>query len=69
MNPKDTMMRIVCNNQGNVAVDFSSKMPGRGAYVCKNRECVAKLIKIKGLERAFKKKVLKEVYEILLGEL
>ena len=40
---KRDMLRIVKNAQGEIFIDFSSKAPGRGAYICNNPECVKKL--------------------------
>ena len=51
------------------ALDRTGKLPGRGAYICPNAECLAKAQKSKGLERSFKVAVPKEVYEQLLQEL
>ena len=42
---------------------------GRGAYICKDTECLKKAIKTKAFNRAFKVEVSDEVYEKLLAEL
>ncbi|ONI46425.1 nucleic acid-binding protein [Candidatus Epulonipiscioides gigas] len=69
MKPKDNLIRVVKSNLGAFSVDFTLKSSGRGAYICKNETCINKVVKNKGLDRAFKRKVSKEIYEILLGEL
>ena len=60
---KKTLLRIVKNKDGEIFVDKTGKANGRGAYVCKNRECFEKLKKTKALNRAFKCNVKDEIYE------
>ncbi len=60
---KKTLLRIVKNKDGEIFVDKTGKANGRGAYVCKNKECFEKLKKTKALNRAFKCNVKDEVYE------
>ena len=64
---KKTLLRIVKNKNGEIFVDESGKANGRGAYVCKERECYEKLCKQKALNRAFKCDVPQEVY-VKIGE-
>lgn len=64
---KKTLLRIVKNKEGQIFVDGSGKANGRGAYVCKSKECFEKLKKQKGLNRAFKCEVPQEVYD-MIGE-
>ena len=64
---KKTLIRIVKNKEGQIFVDKTSKANGRGAYICNSKECFQKLVKTKGLNRAFKCEVPQEVYE-KLGE-
>ena len=64
---KKTLLRIVKNKEGQIFVDKTGKANGRGAYVCKNKECFEKLQKQKGLSRAFKCEVPQEVYK-MIGE-
>lgn len=51
MKPKQELTRIVKTDAGAV-YDMTGKMPGRGAYICPNGECLARAIKIRALERA-----------------
>ena len=46
MKPKVDLIRIV-NNQGNVVVDTTGKLNGRGVYLCKCKDCIAKALKSK----------------------
>lgn len=64
---KKELIRIVKNQEGNIKVDTTGKANGRGAYICKNIECLEKAIKTKKLERSLKTKINSEVYESLRG--
>ena len=68
MKPKKEMMRVVRPEDGKFALDATGKMNGRGAYVCKNRDCLKKAHKNKGLERSFKMNIPAEVYDSLEKE-
>ena len=67
--PKKELVRIVHTPQGEVHVDPTGRMAGRGAYLCPNSDCLAKAVKNKGLERSFKQAIPKEVYEALEKEM
>ncbi len=44
--PKRELLRLVVDKQtGEIVFDASQKAPGRGAYVCRDGECVADLFK------------------------
>ncbi|PHV71780.1 nucleic acid-binding protein [Sporanaerobium hydrogeniformans] len=68
MKNKKEMIRVVRNNEGEFSLDFNGKKPGRGAYICKNVECLNHAEKNKGLERSFKTPVDKEIYNTLREE-
>ena len=59
---KKSMLRIVKGADGKIFIDFSSKASGRGAYICDNPVCIAKLKKQKLLNRAFSCAVDEKVY-------
>ena len=59
---KSELLRIVRTPNGEYVVDVTGKANGRGAYVCKTKECVEKLAKTKALNRVFKCEVPSEVY-------
>ena len=64
---KKELLRIVKNKDGQIFVDKTGKANGRGAYICKSKECLNKLKKSRGLNRAFKCEVSDDVY-IMIGE-
>lgn len=60
---KKALLRIVKNKDGQIFADPTGKANGRGAYVCKEKECFDKLCKTKALNRAFKCEVSADVYK------
>ena len=64
---KRDLIRIVMNKEGNISIDKTGKLSGRGAYICDNTNCLDKLIKTKRLERIFKTKIDEEIYKNLRG--
>lgn len=57
---KKELIRVVRNKEGNVFVDLTGKMNGRGAYICADVKCLDKAIKSKGLEKTLKISKLEE---------
>ena len=49
--PKQELIRIVKNNDNQVFVDLTGKSNGRGAYIKKDLDVLAKAIKTKVLEK------------------
>lgn len=69
MRPKKELVRVVRSTEGQISLDSTGKKPGRGAYLCKNPDCLKKARKAKRLERAFKSAIPEEVYTRLEEEL
>ena len=68
MKDKRDLMRIVRSPEGEISLDFTGKKNGRGAYICKSKDCIAKCKKGKMLARAFKQEVESGVYDKLIEE-
>ena len=68
MKDKRTLIRVVHTKEGEITIDFKGKANGRGAYICKKRECLEKACKNKGFERAFKVAIPEDVYNSLIKE-
>lgn len=66
--PKKDMLRIVKNAAGEIRLDFSGKLAGRGAYICNNEACVKRLGKYKLLNKAFSAPVGEEIYQAIEEE-
>lgn len=64
---KNELLRIVRTTEGIIETDLTGKKNGRGAYICKNEECLNKIIKSKRLERIFEKEISPEIYENIRG--
>lgn len=50
---KNELLRLALSREGVLKKDVHGKMPGRGAYVCKNRSCLDQVTKNKRLGRLF----------------
>lgn len=67
--PKKELIRIVKSPEGDISVDVTGKKPGRGAYICRNENCLRKAQKTKQLERALECSMDQEVFDILANEI
>ena len=68
--PKDEFIVIVRSpkseqNKSIKVLGGDDKKEGRGAYICKNPECLKKARKAKRLERTFKGKIESSIYDEL----
>jgi predicted RNA-binding protein YlxR (DUF448 family) len=62
MHPKPELIKIVSKN-GIAEVDAAGKKDGRGAYLCKNFQCIETARKKKALSRHFKMPVPDSLYD------
>ena len=69
MKPKIELTRIVKTPENDILVDKKGKTNGRGAYICRNTECLNKAIKAKRLERTFETAISEEIYNTLKKDL
>ena len=69
MKPKKELVRVVHSPQGEVALDLTGRMPGRGAYVCRNVECLRRARKARRFEKAFSCQIPDEVYDHMEKEM
>ncbi len=66
---KRELVRVVKSPEGEVSLDLTGKKSGRGAYVCKNIECLKKARKKKAFERAFSMQIEDAVYDKMEEEI
>ena len=66
---KQDMIRIVKNSAGEIFIDRTGKANGRGAYICKDANCIEQIKKQKILSKAFKCEFPPAVYQKLCEEL
>ena len=69
MKPKRDLIRVVKTAEGEIKIDTTGRLNGRGAYICKSLECFEKARKTNALSRAFEMKVSEEIYNQLETEL
>ncbi|WP_312938670.1 RNase P modulator RnpM [Oscillibacter sp.] len=69
MKDKKALIRVVKSPEGQVSLDDKGRMPGRGAYVCRDVECLRKARKSRALERAFEAQIPPEVYDAMERQL
>ncbi len=65
---KSDLVRFVRQADGQVALDPSGKMAGRGAYVCATLSCLEAACKRRGLDRALRVKLDAQAYARLSDE-
>ena len=69
MKPKRELIRVVRSPEGEIALDFRGKNPGRGAYICPDAKCLAKARKKNALGNAFGCQIPDEVYDQLTEQM
>lgn len=69
MKPKRELVRVVRSPQGEISLDLTGKKPGRGAYICKNAECLKLAKKAKRIERALECTISPQLYDTMEKEI
>jgi len=69
MKEKRSLMRVVKSPEGAISFDRVGKAPGRGAYVCKSKECFERAVKQRQLERALETRIEEAVFTQLMEEI
>ena len=69
MKEKRELIRVVRTPEGEVALDATGKRSGRGAYVCRQADCLKRSIKQKQLERQLEITLTPEIIEALTAEM
>ena len=63
--PKKELLRIVRTPEGEVKVDLSGKLNGKGAYLSKSNEALNIARSKKSLSRALEVEIPEEVYDVI----
>ena len=66
---KKEIIRVIKTPENEIAIDFTGKKNGRGAYLCNSLECLKKARKTKAIERSLKTTIPDEIYDQLEKEL
>ncbi len=69
MKEKRELVRVVRNKEGEVSLDLTGKKSGRGAYICKDIECLKLARKAKRIERALDCTISPELYDVMEKEI
>ncbi|MBQ8510211.1 MAG: YlxR family protein [Clostridia bacterium] len=67
--PKIELARVVRAPDGSVSLDLTGKKSGRGAYVCRNVDCLKKCRRAKRIERSLEVTIPDELFDALEKEL
>lgn len=54
---KCELVRVVRTPTGEIMVDLTGKMPGRGAYLCRQEECLRRAVKERRLARCLRTEI------------
>lgn len=69
MKPKKELVRVVKTPEDEILMDLTGRMNGRGAYICRDVECLKKARKSKRIEKSFQCSIPDEVYDKMEQEL
>ena len=64
--PKQELIRVVKDKEGNINVDLTGKLNGRGAYVKRDSKVIQKAMKTRKLDRHLDVVIPEEIYVELL---
>ena len=60
---KKDLLRIVNNKEEGILIDNTGKKNGRGAYICKSKDCIEQAKKTRKLNKVFKTEISNDLYE------
>lgn len=60
---KKDLLRIVKDKEGNIHIDTSGKMNGRGTYICPSIKCLENARKKRTLNNYLKTNISEEIYQ------
>lgn len=66
---KNSLVRIVKTPDGDIVLDKTGKISGRGAYICKSAQCLKKAVKGSRIDRSLSCSIPDDVYKKLEEEL
>lgn len=69
MRAKKDLMRVVRTAEGELWLDTTGKLNGRGAYLCRDAACMNKAIKTRALERALEAPMTDALKEAIASEI
>ena len=67
--PKSELVRVLRTPEGEIVVDFVGTRSGRGAYLCKNAECLKRAQKSRRISAALECPISDEIYAKIREEI
>ena len=67
--PKVELLRVVRTPEGEICLDFRGKMNGRGAYICRDPECLRKARRSRRIDRNLACDSPEDIYDRMEKEL
>lgn len=65
--PKRELVRLVRTPEDALVLDWTGKLPGRGAYLCPEPDCLRTALKRNSLDRAFRRPITVAERDALTG--
>ena len=69
MKPKKELIRVILTPEQEIELDLTGKKNGRGAYVCRNADCLRLAERSHAIERSLSVSIPAEMYERLRKEI
>ncbi len=69
MKPKRELVRVVKSKDGEISLDLTGRKSGRGAYICRDVQCLRAARKARKFEKSFSCKIDNEIYDSMEAEL
>jgi len=66
---KSDLIRVVRSPENEISIDLKGKKSGRGAYICKDEDCLKKAVKAKKFDRSLEVKITDDILETLLCQI
>ena len=66
---KSDLIRVVRSPDNEISIDLKGKKSGRGAYICKDEDCLKKAVKAKRFDRNLEVKITDDILESLLKQI
>ncbi len=63
---KEEFIKVIFNKNKQIFIADNLHHDGRGAYICKSRDCLLKCYKTKALNKVFKSPISEEFYKELI---
>lgn len=65
MKNKKELIRVVRTPDGNIELDETGKKSGRGAYICRDANCLAMAVKGKRLQKALEHEIEADIIDTI----